>query len=104
MLFFLKSIDLSKTMKKSKNTREFANFEIDLSLYPGKIEGDLLKCNTYATFFWTLHFYEVKVLYIFAKIVFLFVLSRSGASQASQASQPNGYMDLVSEPGYTPES
>ena len=55
-------------MKKSKNTREFAMFEIDLSLYPGKIEGDLLKCNMYATFFWTLHFYEVKVLYMFANI------------------------------------
>ena len=61
-------------MKKSKNTREFAMFEIDLSLYPGKIEGDLLKCNTYATCFSTLHFIEVKVLYIFAKIVFPFGL------------------------------
>ena len=45
------------------------------SIYRGLFEGDLLKCNTYATLFSTLHFIEVKVLYMFSKLDFAFDLS-----------------------------
>ena len=42
------------------------------SLYRSLFEGDLRKCNTYATCVSTLHFIEVKVVYICLKIDFPF--------------------------------
>ena len=47
-------------------------------------EMDLLKCNTYATFFSTLHFIEVKVLYVFAKIDFSFGFDEANFRKAGK--------------------
>ena len=47
-------------------------FGVCPSLYLGLFEGDLRKCNTYATCFSTLHFIDVKVVYNCSKIVFPF--------------------------------
>ena len=72
-------LDLPKCGKVCKNGKmtsqkscKVCKNENRPSIYRCLFEGDLLKCNTYATFFSTLHFIEVKVLYVFFKIDFPF--------------------------------